>query len=58
MAEQPSVSRPVTIRLPKDLISALNRATIDAGRLSASEMVRTILYQYLEEKGYMSDAPQ
>lgn len=54
MAE-PTENRPVTIRLPSDLIRALNKATIDDGRLSASEMVRTILYRYLEEKGYLAD---
>lgn len=45
--------RPITIRLPPDIIEAINDATIDDGRPSASDMVRTILYRYLKANGYL-----
>lgn len=44
--------QPVTLRLPADLIDALNQATLDYGRPSASDMARFILRRYLIEHGY------
>jgi metal-responsive CopG/Arc/MetJ family transcriptional regulator len=39
--------RTVTLRLPVDLLEALNKATAAAGRPSASDMMRVILRHYL-----------
>lgn len=41
---------PITVRLPDDLIEALNRATQYDGRPSASDMVRYILREYLRDR--------
>lgn len=41
--------RSVTVLMPEDLIQALNKATINTGRTSCSDMIRVILRDYLIE---------
>lgn len=43
---------PITVRLPDDLIEAINQATVADGRPSASDLVRVILHNYLKTHGY------
>lgn len=44
--------RPITIRLPQDMIDAIDQATEDEGHPSASDLVRVILRHYLRHNHF------
>lgn len=56
MSELTHPMRPVTIRMPPEMIEALNRMMEADGRVSAADMARALIYDAMRRLGYL-DGP-